>query len=292
MNLAHPMQQFQDWFTQQWVILWGTKINPMNYPWLIAPFGNKNGIGEDFIHQLAAKENLIVQRNLKSQGLIQSIEELNLSADALLKLSKQVIDFYENTSNYQLRLTVKWNAFFKFPGILVNRLFSHRINQLNISIENAKDPNHIQSEIITLVDRTTQSVKYTIWLRTDTVTNRVMYSGIYGSCVLPSGQSCIKAVFPLPYGNATVIMMPRVGEKGELILTSSGKKIGDAGFYFQLNDSKGNHWIQFIRSFRDTLVVSACEDVVTAEQTLTLWKCKVVQLGYMIEEKKQTVLNK
>lgn len=283
MNLAHPMQQFQDWFTQQWVILWGTKINPKDYPWLIAPFGNKNGIGEDFIHQLAAKENLIVQRNLKSQGLIQSIEELNLSDEAMNKLSKQVIDFYENTSDYQLRLTVKWNPFFKFPGILVNRLFSHRINQLNISIENAKDPNLIQSEIIILVDSTTHIVKYTIWLRTDTVTNRVMYSGIYGSCVLPSGKSCIKAVFPLPYGNATVIMEPSVGEKGELILTSSGKKIGDAGFYFQLNDSKGNHWTQFIHSFRDTLVVSANEEVVIAEQTLTLWKCKVVQLGYKIE---------
>lgn len=283
MNLAHPMQQFQDWFTQQWVILWGTKINPKDYPWLIAPFGNKNGIGEDFIHQLAAKENLIVQRNLKSQGLIQSIEELNLSDEAMNKLSKQVIDFYENTSDYQLRLTVKWNPFFKFPGILVNKLFSSRINQLNISIENGKDPNHIQSEIITLVDPTTNIVKYTIWLRTDMVTNRVMYSGIYGSCVLPSGKSCIKAVFPLPYGNATVIMEPSVGKKGELILTSSGKKIGDAGFYFQLNDSKGNHWTQFIRSFRDTLVVSANDEIVTAEQTLTLWKCKVVQLGYKIE---------
>ncbi len=292
MNLAHPMQQFQDWFTQQWVILWGTKINPIDYPWLIAPFGNKNGIGEDFIHQLAAKENLIVQRNLRSQGLIQSIDELNLSEGAWNKLSKQVIDFYENTSDYQLRLTVKWNPFFKFPGILVNRLFSHRISQLSIPIQNNIHAESLKSEIITLVNPTTQSVQYTIWLRMDPVTNRVMYSGIYGTCVLPSGQSCIKAVFPLPYGNATVIMEPSVGDRGELILTSSGKKIGDAGFYFQLSDSKGNHWTQFISSFRDTLVVSASEEVVTAEQTLTLWKCKVVQLGYMIEKKKQTVLNK
>lgn len=55
MNLAFTMQKFQDWFTQQWVILWGRKINPNDYPWLIAPFGELNGIGEEFMYQLAKK---------------------------------------------------------------------------------------------------------------------------------------------------------------------------------------------------------------------------------------------
>ena len=53
MNLAYTMQKFQDWFTQQWVILWGRKINPSDYAWLIGPFGELNGIGEEFIHQIS-----------------------------------------------------------------------------------------------------------------------------------------------------------------------------------------------------------------------------------------------
>lgn len=63
MNSAFRMQKFQDWFTQQWVIIWGRKINPAEYPWLIGPFGELNGIGENFIYQLAQKENLTVIRN-------------------------------------------------------------------------------------------------------------------------------------------------------------------------------------------------------------------------------------
>lgn len=55
MVLAYPMQKIQDWFTQQWVILWGVKIAPEEFPWLIGPFGYLSGIGENFIIQLAEK---------------------------------------------------------------------------------------------------------------------------------------------------------------------------------------------------------------------------------------------
>jgi len=56
----------------------------------------------------------------------------------------------------------------------------------------------------------------------------------------------MKAIFPLPNGNATVILKPRIGENGELILDSSGDRIGDSGFYFILKDSKGQLWTKFI----------------------------------------------
>lgn len=281
MNWANPMQKFQDWFTQQWAIFWGRKIEPKDFPWLVGPFGNLNGIGEDFIYKLAEKESLIVQKNIVSHGLIRSIDELNLSAIERAKLSKKVIDFYEHTSNYELILNVKWNPFFKVFGILINKLFSNRINQLNISTHH--DLKAIKSEIIALADAHSGEIKYTVWLRI--ANNQVMYSGIYGTCQLPSGESCIKAVFPLPQGNATVIMTPSVGKNGELILKSSGKKLGDAGFYFLLKDSKENHWMQFISSFRDRLIVSENDDHISAEQILTLWNLKVVQLNYQIELK-------
>ena len=41
---------------------------------------------------------------------------------------------------------------------------------------------------------------------------------------------CVKVVFPMPNGNATVVLRPRV-EDGALILDSGGKKFGGAGFY-------------------------------------------------------------
>jgi hypothetical protein len=280
MNLAYGMQKTQDWFTQQWVILWGRKINPNEYLWLIGPFGELNGIGEDFIFQLALKENLAVIRNTTSKGLLQSISKLNLTEIDIKNLSLKVIDFYEKTADYDLKLNVKWNPFFKIFGYLVNRLFSQRINQLNIPTENIKESENLLSEIIELISNENQELKYTIWLRKFKSTGKVMYSGIYTTCTLPSSKTCIKAIFPLPKGNATVILKPSVGEKNELILDSSGVKFGDAGFYFLLNDTRGNYWSQYIKSFTDKLIVSEENENLVARQTLKLWNIKVSNFEY------------
>ena len=284
MNFAFTTQKFQDWFTQQWVILWGRKINPTDYPWLIAPFGELNGIGEEFIYQLAEKENLIVIRNSTSKGLLNSINELNLTDNQLENLSKKVIDFYECTANYNLEFNVKWNSFFTFFGYLVNQLFSQRINQLNIPTKNITQSEDLESEIITLNNQNNE-VKYTIWLRKFKTSGKVIYSGIYGTCILPSNRTCIKAVFPLPKGNATVIMKASVGNEKELILDSSGKKFGDTGFYFLLNDAKYNYWAQFISSFTDQLIIKEKENNLQAIQTLKLWNFNVSQFTYYIQKK-------
>lgn len=288
MNLAFTTQKFQDWFTQQWVILWGKKFIPKEYSWLIGPFGNLNGIGEDFIYQLAQKENLNVQRNTRSKGLLTSIDTLNLSETDLDKLSKKVIDFYEHTANYNLKFDVKWNPFFKFFGFLVSIFFSRRINQLNIPTKNIQKSEKLNSEIITLVCPQTNEIKYTVWLRKFESTGRVIYSGVYGTCKIPSGKTCVKAIFPLPKGNATVIMKPSVGKDNELILDSSGNKFGDAGFYFLLNDAKDNYWAQFISSFTDKLIASEINGYLQAEQTLRLWKLRVATFNYKMEKEYET----
>ena len=65
-------------------------------------------------------------------------------------------------------------------------------------------------------------------------------------------------------------------------MDSSGKKIGDSGFYFLLKDSKGQLWTKFIKSFKDKLVVSNKNDSIIAIQTLTLWNLKVLKFEYEI----------
>ncbi|HDZ04091.1 hypothetical protein LCGC14_0217510 [marine sediment metagenome] len=285
MGVAILKQNLQDLITQQWVILFGEKIIEDQNKWLLGPFGSTKGIGVKFIEQLAKNEQLIVDGKENDKGILSSINQLYLSSEERNKLSKNVIDFYENTSNYDFDLKVKWNPFFKGFGVLLRLLFSNRIEQLNVPIENIKDSESLKSDIIHLLDATTKEVKRTIWLRTFKATGEVVYSGVYETCVIPSGQTCIKAIFPLPNGNATVILSPSVGENGELILTSSGKKIGDSGFYFLLNDSKGNIWTKFIKSFKDELVVSSKNEHITALQTLTLWNLRVLQFTYNINKK-------
>lgn len=291
MIFAKGKQWFQDWFSQQWIIIWGKKINPPQYSWLMGPFANIGPIADDWINQLAKDEGLKIERDSKSRGLIQSIKDLNLTDHELTKLSDNVIDFYQNTSNYKLGFSVNWNPFFRVFGILVNILFSRRIHQLNVPTKKLKGSEEVNSEIITLINPRTNQVKYTVWFRTLKSNNQVIFSGVYSICTLPDGRNCIKAVFPLPNGNATVIMSPSVGKKGELILDSKGSKFGDPGFYFVMIDSKGNYWSRNHRSFTDKLIVSSNSKSLHAEHTQSLWNKRVLQFKYDIRDKVKTTYN-
>jgi len=285
MGIASFKQNFQDWITQQWVILFGKKLAPREYEWLLGPFGKTKGIGQKFIEQLAINEHLEVDNTKQKKGLIQSIHQLDLTPKEIESLSKNVIDFYENTSNYDFDLTVKWNPLFKVFGFLLKILFSNRIEQLNIPMQNTTNAQDLKSDIIYLIDKNSKALKRTIWLRTFAKTGQVVYSGVYETCTIPSGKSCIKAMFPLPNGNATVILVPSVGSNGELILKSSGKKIGESGFYFLLKDRKGNIWTKYIKSFKDKLVVLSENRQIIAEQTMTLWGLRVLTFVYDIKSK-------
>ncbi|TYP73665.1 hypothetical protein [Aquimarina intermedia] len=284
MAIAHGKQNLQDWITQQWVIVFGRKIDKTNHEWLLGPFGGTSGIGQKFIKQLAVKEQLVIGNQKTGKGLIESIDQLNLSVNEINALSKDVIDFYENTSDYELRLKAKWNPLFKGFGILVRLIFSKRIEQLNVPIQDLEDSSELTSDIIQLLNSKTNRVERTIWLREFKSTGQVVYSGVYETCTIPSGKTCIKAIFPLPNGNATVILTPKISKNGELILDSSGQKIGDSGFYFLLKDSKGQLWTKFIKSFKDRLVVKSVNDRITAIQTLTLWNFRVLQFEYEIKK--------
>lgn len=284
MGIANRKQSLQDWITQQWVILFGKKIDKTQHKWLLGPFGGTNGIGLKFIKHLAEKEHLFIDNEEKDKGLIQSINQLNLSQNELNTLSQNVVDFYQNTANYDLELKIKWNPFFKVFGVLLRVIFSKRIEQLNVPIRSIGSAEALTSDIIHLADPKTNEVKRTIWLRAFQSTGQVVYSGVYETCTIPSGKTCIKAIFPLPNGNATVILTPKVGNNGELILESAGHRIGDSGFYFLLKDSKEQLWTKYIKSFKDKLVVWSENEGINATQTLTLWNLRVLKFEYEIKK--------
>lgn len=281
MNIAYPFQKFQDWFTQQWVIWRGRKLDKSKDEWLLGPFGNVNGIGKIFINQLAEKENLVIDKQ-QSNGLIPEVKKLIEDDGDFERLSNQVVDFYQQTSTYSLGLKVHWNPFFKIFGWLVNRMFSNRINQLNIPLKNNTGNEIIESEIINLLDSLSGEIKYTFWLRSFRNSNTVIYTGIYGLCELPNGNKCVKAIFPLPNGSATVILKPAVTDTGGLILDASGKQFGDAGFYFLMHDTKGQYWSRYIPSFKDTLHIYSQDENLIANQIMKIWGVKILEFNYKI----------
>lgn len=286
MRSVPPLQKIQDWITQEWVILFGKKITLSEHSWLIGPLGCLDIIGEDYVHDLAEKENLTIDHEAKRRGLISAMNNLVTSTTERAKLSPMVVDFYENTTQYNFLFSVQWNSVFRFFGILISTLFSKRLQQLNIPTRNSLHSEALNSKLISLIEPANKEPKYTFWLRSIKSNGTPIYSGIYGTGVLPSGKPCIKAVFPLPNGNATVLMVPVVGRNGELILESSGKQFGDAGFYFLLKDSKGEYWSKYVKSFRDRLIVTQEQEGLFAEQILTLWHKEVLRFNYRITKEK------
>jgi hypothetical protein len=95
----------------------------------------------------------------------------------------------------------------------------------------------------------------------------------------------MKVVFPLPRGNATVMMGLTVGDDGSLTLLSKGRKFGDPGFYFLLIDAKGSHHARYLPSMQEYIKVFVDEEgVMRADHVLSLWRKKALHLHYRMNK--------
>jgi hypothetical protein len=268
MPFQYPSQRLQDWLSQLWVMARGRRITPAEASWLMAPFGDVDIIADHYIQRLARDESLTVER-CSAGGLLESARDL-LGDDAP-RLEPRIRDFYEHTARHELEVWSQWSALFRPFAALVQVLYSRRLQQLNLPLDPLDTSRGITSEVVKLRD-SSGTVRYSIWLRHLKATGRVIYSGIYMTTSIPDGRRCAKIVFPLPRGNATVVMAPSVGDEGRLDLVSSGERFGDPGFYFLLRDSKSRHWAQYIRSFRERITVYVDqEQSLRADHALSLW---------------------
>jgi hypothetical protein len=282
-EFEYPSQRFQDWLSQRWVMARGRRVEPREIDWLMGPFGNVDVIGDQYIARLASDESLEIERHDRGVGLMNSIDQFGLDSSCRARLAPQIADFYLRTADHDLEVWSEWNALFRPFGGLLQRVYSRRLQQLNLPLRPLDTARGLRSQIIKLRRPDDGEARYTIWHRGLKSTGQTSYSGVYSTCRIPDGRMCMKAVFPLPRGNATVVMSIRVGERGELELLSSGERFGDPGFYFLLHDSRGRHWAQYIRSFRERLTLFVDqEQTLRADHALTLWGRRVLQLHYKI----------
>ena len=278
---------FQDKITQFWVKVTGRRIDPEEFDWLIGPIGDEDIIKDKFIEKLAKEENLEISNNRKDYGLLESIEQIGITGDEKLRLNNQVRDFYENTSNYNFEIWSEWKGVFKPFGKFLYVFFSQRLQQLNLPLNSIDTAKGLKSEIIKLKNKDTKEIKWTIWYRIIKATNDVIYSGIYTTCKNPNyDKSLLKVVFPLPNGNASVVMKEEVLNDGSLLLSSDGKKFGDNGFYFTLTDRKGKYWARFVKSMHEWIKVYVDdENTLRADHNLNFYGFRFLELHYKMTTK-------
>ena len=190
-------------------------------------------IGAAAYEEAAASEGLSIERHAQHGGLVPDFRQLAGEGFEAMRVHAAVRDFYEHTAEFAMDV---WSRTY-FPANLALALLvttiSRQVNQLNFPLSPLETALGMTSEIISL--RTPDGrVKYTGWFRTLTSDeSRAIYTGFYMTTRVPEEPApCVKVVFPMPNGNATVVLRPRVRiEDGSLELDSGGGRFGGAGFY-------------------------------------------------------------
>lgn len=253
--------------------------------WLLDPIGVPKEGMEQFIVRIANERGLRIERHLPDAGLVESLQDWPVS------VSPKIENFYKQTSGYELDVRSVWKPVFGSLGYAVAKLFSRRIQQLNLPRDTDVESLVLKSEIIKLINGNGRA-DYTIWHRYVRDTGEVIFWGIYTTCKTPTGEFCVKAIFPLPRGSATVLFHPVSDVKGNLLLLSSGKNYGDPGFYFIVEDARGDRWKHYLPGFRESIHLSEDNDGgLIAEHRLKLWALDVYIMTYRITKKPAGVAN-
>jgi len=275
-----------DWVTQRWVQATGHRIDLSDHPWLEGPVGDVTVIGSGFFRRVAARQGLRIRTDGKPHGLLENFRDLEGLKCQTHGCHPAVAQFYEQTSEFDLDVWSEWCGAFRPFGAALAAIFSRRLQQLNMPLSPLDTSGGLRSDLLQLEDAT-GSVKYTAWIREVASTGQILYASSYSVCTVPGFDArCVKVVFPLPNGNATVIMKAQTDEDGSFTLRSSGRRFGDPGFYFFVESSPGHGWARYVRTMRETIRVFVDErEQLRANHDFEIWRTIFLRLHYRMRRK-------
>jgi hypothetical protein len=262
--------------------LFGRRIDRSSVPWLDGPTGPPR-IGAAFHRSVAAQAGLEI-RTGGDLGLLPDCALLDSAGFDSSRLHESVSDFYEHTSRYHLDVWSQWSPlFWPFGWALIN-FVSRRMEQLNFPMYPLETARGMTSEVEQLVEPSGR-VAFTSWLRRNLGSGMVIYSGLYSTTSPPGGVTCVKTVFPVVRGNATVLLRPENQPDGSLKLISSGRRFGDPGFYRITEAGPGRIRVWYVRGFTEIFHVYPDGDgSVRTDHFVRWWALSVLHLHYHITQ--------
>ncbi len=250
--------------------------------WLVGPIGGKT-IGDAAYREVCEAEGLSIERHAKDGGLVPSFEQLRSPRFDPGKVHPLIREFYEHTTSFAMDV---WSRIY-FPASigmwLLVKTISRQVNQLNFPLSPLDTARGMISEIISM-RRPDGTIRYTGWFRTLAQDDNVLYTGFYMTETSPTlGVPCVKVVFPMPNGNATVVLAPEVAPDGSLILDSSGRAFGDAGFYRMQRTSGDRLRVWQIKSLKEHFRVFVDDaGVLRCDHSVRFLGLPVLSLHYKI----------
>jgi hypothetical protein len=263
----------------------GRYLRLSDHPWLEGPVGGTRRIGSSFFVEHADRNGYeLIQTG--TRGLIPSFNALERNCD-LSTVAKPVRDFYERTSEFDLDAWSEWHGFFKPFGRALSVLFGRRLQQLNIPLSSLDSSKGMTSSVVQVRDSRTHEFLHTAWVRELHATGNVLYAGAYSISNVPEHSSpCVKVVFPLPNGNAIVLMETIAHPDGSLTLRSAGDSFGCPGFYFVVHEGNGNVWARYVKSLKEEIHVYQAESgIVRANHRLWFCGIEFLRLHYRMQQR-------
>ncbi|MCH8839716.1 MAG: hypothetical protein IH831_03405 [Planctomycetes bacterium] len=278
--------KWTDLATQRWVRLTGRRVSLDDTPWLDGPVGDVEGIGLDFFHRLAAREGLEIDSSAEPRGLLDSFSLLAGPHFDPSSVHPDVAAFYENTAAFDLDVWSKWSGAFRPFGSVLAAIFSRRLQQLNVPLSPLDTSMGISSSVLKFRDSDGKT-RYTAWVRELLSSHNTLYAGAYSLASVPGFDGpCIRVVFPLPNGSAIIIMRPTAEPDGSFAVHSVGKRFGDPGFYFFVQDRDGKGWARYVSSLKETIRVFPTSDGdVRADHILHFWGAQFLKLHYRMRSR-------
>lgn len=271
------------WFIYCLIWAFGRRVQLEEVPWLAGPVGGSY-IGDRPYEECAERERLELERDATQGGLVPDFSALAGPSFDPAAVDPGVRAFYEHTAEHRMDV---WSRTF-FPAnvalwLLVSAI-SRRVNQLNFPLHPIEAAKGMLSEIV-LLRRPDGSIRYTGWFRRLAESGYVVYTGFYMTESVPAWDSpCVKVVFPMPEGNATVILRPKALEDGSLELSSAGRGFGDAGFYRIQRSYLGGFRIWRVRTLDEYFRVYVDEDrVLRCDHHISFLGLRVLRLHYRMQ---------
>lgn len=273
-----------DWLTQRWVQATGRRVSLSEYPWLDGPIGSTDGVGAEYYGRLAAQQHLVEVGDAEPRGLTPSFALLAGPRFDSRSVHPSVVHFYEKTSSYSVDAWSEWCGAFRPFGWLLAVIFSRRLQQLNMPLSSLDTSHGVSSRVVHLREPATGEIRHIGWVRELVGTKRVVYVGDYSSCEVPGFPGpCVRVVFPLPNGSATVVLWPEARADGSLVLHSSGSRWGDPGFYFVVRSREGSAWVRYVGSMKESIhVYPASTRELRTDHEFRIWGVTYLRLHYKL----------
>jgi hypothetical protein len=262
-----------------WLWIVGRRMPLAAAPYLDGPVGPPGRIGVALYDHLAAVHGLTITVR-DPDGLVPDFAVLRAPGFDPDAVHPDIRRFYEQSSRYVLDAWTQSRFPMNIFLWLLVRTVSRSVDQLNFPVSPLEVSRGMSNDLIGMDDPAGERV-LTGWLRRLAGSGRVLYAGFYTTGRVPNHDgACVKAVFPMPNGNATIFLRPENGPDRSFRLVSSGRRFGDPGFY-RLRRRGDRLCVKFLRTLREHFHVYVDADgVLRGDHQVSFLGLPVLTLHY------------